>query len=125
MKNKSLIFDNEKHVFTYISGAKREELSLSQAEAFIQPSKHIFISMRESIPYTIESLTNGQINHYIRIIEKYTSQDLIAWAYMDAPKHLPRISEDYKNDYSQHYIALIYTKILRREAKNYKRKEIQ
>ena len=122
MKNKSLIFDTEKHVFTYISGAKRDELSLSQAEALIQPSKHIFISMRESIPYTIESLTNGQLTNYIRIIEKYTSQDLIAWTYMDAHKHLPRISEDYKNDYSQHYIALIYIKILRKERKKLEKK---
>ena len=125
MKNKTLLYDSENKIFTYVSGSKREELTLPEALSFIQPEKHIFYSMREGIPYTIESLTDGQINNYIRIIEKYTSPDLMPLIYMQADRHLPRISDDYENDYSKHYITLIYTKILRREATNYKRKEIQ
>lgn len=124
MKNKTLLYDSETKIFTYVSGSKRDKLTLPEALSFIQPEKHIFYSMREGIPYTIESLTDGQINNYIRIIEKYTSPDLMPLIYMQADRHLPRIADDY-NDYSKHYITLIYTKILRREAKNYKRKEIQ
>lgn len=126
MKNKTLLYDRKTKIFTYVSGSKREELKLPEALSFIQPEKHIFYSMRDGIPYTIESLLSaGQINNFIRVIEKYTSQDLIPWAYMNAEKHLPKISDEYKNDYSKHYITLIFTKILRRETENYKRKEIK
>jgi hypothetical protein len=108
-----------------MKGGKTQTLNINEALCMIQPEKHIFYSMREGIPYTIESLADGQINNYIRIIKQYTSQDLMPWAYMGAERHLPKISDEYKNDYSKHYIALIYTKILRRETENYKRKEIQ
>jgi len=118
MKIISLTFDDENKKFKYMKGSKEQTLNINEALRMIEPEQHNFTSKREGLIYTIQSLTNGQLTNYIRIIEKYTDYTLVGQEYMDFRKHLPTIHDSYKNCYEKHYLSLIFEKIKRRNERN-------
>jgi hypothetical protein len=118
MKIVSLTFDSGNKTFTYMKGGKTKNLNINEALGMIQPEQHTFKSKREGLVYTIQSLTNGQLTNYLRIIEKYTNCNLIGQEYMDFKKHLPTIDDKYNDCYEMHYLSLIFEKIKRRNERN-------
>jgi hypothetical protein len=118
MKIVSLTFDDESKKFKYMKGGKAKTLNINEALRMIKPEQHTFTSKREGLVYTIQSLTNGQLLNYIRIIEKYTDYNLIGQEYMDFRKHLPTIDDSYQDCYEKHYLSLIFEKIKRRNERN-------
>jgi len=121
MKIVSLTFDNTNKTFHYMKGGKAKTLNINEALRMIKPEQHTFKSKREGLVYTIQSLTNGQLTNYIRIIEKYTDYNLICQQYMDYmdyKKHLPTIDDIYNDCYEMHYLSLILEKIKRRNERN-------
>jgi len=115
MKIVSLRFNNQTKKFTYMKGGIDKQLTIAEAFSMIRPESHTFESKREGLKYTIQSLTNGQLTHYLKIIEKYTNYNLVGQEYMDFQKHLPTIdSEKYSDCYESHYLAIILEKINRK-----------
>jgi hypothetical protein len=113
MKSKYLTQGQGNNIMYHHGGITRT-LTPTEAYTLIKPFNHVFYSKRESIKYSIDSLMSGQIQKYILVINKYTDDFFDPIPYMgDAMHHLPTIGEEYQNNYSNHFLALQFTRIIR------------